>query len=92
MSIIKVLLRKDAASVIIAIVLGLVVTQFVSVIADSVIQVLSGWIGSSSAFQYDWRLYLFDPMILLALQIIVLELLARVTIVFRQLVINAKAK
>lgn len=92
MAIIKVLLRKDAASVIVAIVLGLAVTQFVSVIADSFTRVLSGWIGPGVGFEYNWRSNIFDPVMLLALQVIVLEVLAHLTIAFRQLVINVKAK
>jgi hypothetical protein len=92
MAVIRLLLRKDAASVIVAIVLGLAVTQFVSVIADSVTQLLSSWIGSGLAPRFDWRINLFDPFMLLVLQVAVLELLARTSIMFRQLVINARAK
>lgn len=90
MAIVKILLRKDASSVIVAVALGLAVAQFITVVVDSVTQLLSGWIGSTTMFRFDWRVNLFDPSMLLLVQLAVLELLARATVGLRQLVINVK--
>ena len=92
---IKILQRKDAASVVIAIALGLALAQFISAVASDLSSVLSVVINNELSFKtpiYDWRTSLFNPAMLLALQVVVLELLLRIVTVFRRLVIKMKHK
>ncbi len=86
---IRILQRKDAAAIILAVALGLAVAQFMSVVALGVSQLLdaaiNGNIGGKTGYTYDWRVSLFTPAMLLFLQVIVLELLARIVIGLRRL-------
>jgi|AntRauTorcE11897_2_1112592.scaffolds.fasta_scaffold41823_2 hypothetical protein len=91
MTFIKILQRKDMASGIVAIALGFALAQFLTVVADGFSVFFSGIVNTSSV-SYNWRNSLFDPSILLVLQIVILEVFARLTIAFRQLVINAKGR
>lgn len=95
MIIIKILQRKDAASVVIAISLGLFVAQFTSVFASAFTDYLANLINQSDmapAAIFDWRLSVFEPTMLLLVQTVVLEAVARIVIGARQLLIYAKTK
>lgn len=86
---IRILQRKDAAAIILAVALGLAVAQFMSVVALGVSQLLdaaiNGNIGGKNGYTYDWRASLFNPAMLLFLQVTILELLARIVIGLRRL-------
>jgi len=92
---IKILQRKDMASVIVAVALGFALAQFLTVVADGFSSFVSHLVNQTDfkrVIIYDWRQSLFDPSILLIFQIAVLEILARATIAFRKLVISAKRR
>lgn len=81
MVIIKVLKRKDAASVIVAVVLAMIVAGFVSSVTTDLAQLLAGlknetssdYVGAGDGWQVT---YLF-PAIFALLQVLALELLSR---------------
>jgi|GEM_PF-993626 hypothetical protein len=93
---IRILQRKDATSVIVAVALGLALAQFMSVVALGLSSlfstVINGEIGIKAGSIYDWRASLFEPAMLFILQVAVLEVLARIVILFRKLVISYKNK
>lgn len=89
---IKILQRKDATSVILAVALGLALAQFLSSVAIGLSNAFSLLINQDVAVAqaFDWRASLFQPAMLFVLQVVLLELLARVVVWFRRLVIKLK--
>lgn len=90
---IRILQRKDSASIIIAIALGLALAQFLSTFATGLSTAISLIINQETttvARVFDWRTSLFQPAMLFILQVASLELLARLVVWFRQLVIMLK--
>lgn len=76
MYIVKILKRKDAASVVVAIVLALVLNGVMFVLTDDLATYLSG-IDKTSTM---WRENIVRPLIAAALQLIVLEAILRAVI------------
>ncbi len=93
---IRILQRKDVTSIILAVALGLALAQFMSVVALGLSSlfssIINGDIGVKAGSIYDWRASLFEPAMLFILQVIVLEVLARIVISFRKIVISYKNK
>ena len=79
MVLVKVLKRKDAASVVVAVVVGLVLLQFVTAVTTHP----SGWISGLQSGQYassgapgtGWKGEYLYPTVAAALQLIALEVL-----------------
>lgn len=93
MVLIRILQRKDAASIVVAIALGLFVAQFTSVFASGLTEYIADFINQSSTAPapiFDWRLAVFEPAVLLAVQVVILEVLTRIIIGVRQLLQHAK--
>lgn len=93
MMFIRILQRKDALSIILAIALGLALAQFLSTVATGASTAISLIINQETGAVdrvFGWRASLFQPAMLFVLQVAVLELLARFVVWFRQLVIKLK--
>lgn len=75
MVLVRVLQRKDAASLVVAIAAGLSVFNFVSAVTAHLTAVLSG-----SDYQADMTADYWRPFVALVLQLLVLEVLARIVI------------
>lgn len=75
MVLVRVLQRKDAASLVVAIAAGLVVANFVSSVTTHLTAVLTG-----SDYQADFAVDYWRPLVALVLQLLVLEILARIVI------------
>lgn len=71
---IKVLKRKDASSVIVAVVLALIVNQAVSTFSVRPADWFSGAVTPGGG----WRAGFWEPLILLIIELIVLEIVIRV--------------
>lgn len=95
MVLVKLLQRKDATSVVVAIALGLFVAQFTSVFASGVTEYMADLINqsqSTSSSVFDWRSVVFEPAMLLIVQTLLLEGLMWVAIGVRGLLRHAKIK
>lgn len=82
MQFIQLLKRKDGSTLVVAIALGLVLAQFVSVVAGDISEILAVYIGGQAALidplpVFDWRTMIFEPAMLALLQIVLIELLIR---------------
>ena len=82
MQFIQLLKRKDGSTLVVAIALGLVLAQFVSVVAGEISDILAVYIGGQAALidplpVFDWRTMIFEPAMLALLQIVLIELLIR---------------
>lgn len=75
MVLVRVLQRKDAASLVVAIAAGLAVYTFVSSITGQLAAMLSG-IEVETSFAEDY----WHPLVALVLQLLALEILARIVI------------
>lgn len=89
MMIIKILKRKDAASVIVAVVLAMIIVSFLPVVTGK----LAGQISGLKEGQYlsystngGWKAEYLDPVVWAALQIILLEILCWVYVFAHKLV------
>lgn len=74
--------RKDGSTLIVAIALGLVLAQFVSVVAGDISHILAVYISGQATLidslpVFDWRTMIFEPTMLVLLQILLIELLIR---------------
>lgn len=78
MVIVKVLQRKDAASLVVAIATGLVVANFISGVTAHLTAVLSG-VEADASFSEDY----WQPFVRLVLQLAALEVVTRVAIAVR---------
>ncbi len=90
---VRILKRKDAVSIILAVVLGLVVAQFISSVALSLSALLSELINQApvqGVRQFEWRSGIFDPAIAMVLQILVLEIFLQIVIRTNNLLEKAK--
>lgn len=79
MILVKILKRRDAASVIVAVVLGFLLVQLVSVLAMRLTAYLSGadgQLGGFSAQGIGWRVEYLQPVVGFVLAVVLLELLA----------------
>ncbi len=78
MVVVRILQRRDAASLVVAIAAGLVVGQFVSSITNHLSDVLSG-VDSNASFKTAY----WQPIVTFVLQLVVLEILARLAVAAR---------
>ena len=69
---VKVLKRRDAASVAVAIVVGLIVYSFLSAVTNQLASNISGRVPQVTG---DWQTLYLYPLVLAALQLIALEIL-----------------
>lgn len=87
MYIVKIMKRKDVASVVVAIVLGYILLGIVSVLTSDLSFYLS---GMESKTVTEWRANVVQPLMHAALQIILLEALLRIVIYVRPLFVRRK--
>ncbi len=88
MVLVRILKRKDASSVIVAIVLAFIVAEVVSRMTVSLAGKLSG-IGSDLP-AFAWRGSFAFPILSLILQVIVLEILVRAAIIIRAALVRGR--
>lgn len=89
MYIVKVLKRKDAASVVVAVVLALVLLSAVQAVTYDLAVYLSGLDNVKGT---EWRTSVITPLISAFLQVIVLEAFLRAVIYVRPLFVRKKSK
>lgn len=92
MGIVRVLKRKDAASVIVAVVLAMIVLQFLSQVTVELANTISG-LGEGESYASsggDWKVTYLLPTVSAALQVIALELLIWVYAFLAGMFKNAK--
>lgn len=78
MYIVKTLKRKDAVSIIVSIVLGMILVQMLPSLTSRLAQVLSGDKVSSTTIGAAWQSQYLFPILSALLQVIALELVLRV--------------
>jgi hypothetical protein len=84
MVLVRILKRKDASSVMIAVVLALIISSYLPSVLFELTNKLSGIDDSTyGAPVGDWKTIYLQPTILLLLQVVLLELFARVFIFLR---------
>lgn len=88
MYIVRILKRGDAASVVVAIVLALVLSSIVSVLTGDLATYLSGIEKTAT----EWRLDVVRPLIHAGLQLILLEAILRFVIFVRPYFVRRKGK
>jgi hypothetical protein len=71
--VVKVLKRKDASSVVVAVVLAMILGQAVQTFSDRP----AAWLSGSSSLGGGWRAGLWAPLLTLVVELIVFELLIR---------------
>ncbi len=94
MYIVKVMKRKDASSVVVAIFLAMALGTWLPSLAGK----LSGWISGVSDGQYysysipgaGWQVAYLQPAVFFILQVMVLELLLRVCVLVRPIFVRKK--
>jgi hypothetical protein len=86
MDIVKILKRRDAASMVVAIVLGLILLNVLTVLTSDLATYLSG-IETTGA---EWRENVVRPLVQGALQVILLEAVLRLLIYVRPMFIRRK--
>ncbi len=86
MYIIRILKRKDAASVVVAIVLAIVLSGIVSVLTGDLATYLSGIEKTAT----EWRSDVVRPLIHAGLQLVLLEAVLRLVINVRPLFVRKK--
>lgn len=94
MLIVKVLKRKDAASITVAVVLGLIVSQVLPNLVAQLSGVLSG-LNDNQYYTYanpsaGWQGRYLQPVISAILQVIVLELLIRLVVAIRPVFVSKR--
>lgn len=87
MYIIRILKRRDAASIIVAVVLAFILTSIVSVLTGDLATYLSGIEVSGGT---EWRENVVRPLIQAGLQIILLEAILRAVVHIRPLFVRRK--
>lgn len=87
MYIVKVLKRKDAASVIVAVVLALILSGITTILTGDLATYLSGIEHSGNVL---WRENVVRPLIAAVLQVILLEALLRIVIFVRPFFVQKK--
>lgn len=87
MYIIRILKRRDAASVIVAVVLAFILTSIVSVLTGDLATYLSGIEVMGGT---EWRENVVRPLIQAGLQIILLEAILRAVVYTRPLFVRRK--
>lgn len=90
MYIVKILKRKDAASVVVAIALAFILTYVLTTVTSDLATYLSGIEVPTSATQ--WRENTVRPVIAALLQVVVLEALLRLVIFVRPYFVRKKSK
>lgn len=87
MHIVKVLKRKDASSVIVAIVLALILSGVLSVLTIDLSTYLSGIEISGGT---EWRQQIVRPLIQAGLQFVLLEAVLRIFVMMRPMFVRRK--
>lgn len=87
MHVVKVLKRKDASSVIVAVILAVVLLNVLTVLTADLATILSGIETSGDA---EWRETIVRPLVQAALQLILLEAVLRIVIGVRPLFVRKK--
>lgn len=90
MYIVKILKRKDAASVVVAIALAFVLTYVLTAVTSDLATYLAGIEDATSATQ--WRENTVRPLIAAVLQVVVLEAILRLVILLRPYFVRKKSK
>jgi hypothetical protein len=92
MILVKVMKRKDAASVLVAIVIAMAVTQFLSIVTMQPAAKLAGLgqSGDGSFFSYPngWRGNYLQPAVTLLVQLVAFEVLAWVFVLVHRLAVK----
>ena len=89
MYIVKVLKRKDAASVVIAIVLALIIAELLPTVTSDLATYLSGIEASSRT---EWRFGIVRPVLSAFVQVVLLEAILRIAIYLRPMFVQKKKK
>ena len=89
MYIVKILKRKDAASVIVAVVLGFILIGTLPSVTNDLATYLAGITGTPNL---EWREFVAKPLISAFLQVVVLEAVLRVVIYIRPLFVRRVTK
>lgn len=93
MVLVKILKRRDAASLVVAILVAMAVSQFLSMVTNQPAMELANLgAGSDPALSFGgqgWRYNYLWPVVALVLQLLVLEVLARIVLAVRG---NASSK
>ena len=87
MYIVKILKRKDAASVVVAVVLAFVLSGVITVLTSDLATYLSGIETSAGA---NWRENVVRPLIAAFLQVVLLEALLRILVFVRPYFVQRK--
>lgn len=85
MVLVKVLERRDAASVVVAVAVGLVVATFVSTVTTHLSGVLTG-ADTVGGFRENY----WHPLVAFVLQLVALELLARLAVIVRAQLVSKR--
>lgn len=87
MYIVRILKRKDAASVVVAVVLAVILASALPIVTSDLATYLA---GIESASNTEWRVNVVRPLISFALQIIVLEAFLRLVVFVRPYFVRKK--
>lgn len=89
MVIVKILKRKDASSVLVAIVLAFAVSTFLAALTVDLSSKISGLDSEMQAYR-TWQEAYLQPAVMLLLQIVFLEVLAWIVLGLKELMKNSK--
>jgi hypothetical protein len=87
MILVRILQRRDAASLVVAIAAGLAVAQFVAAVMSPLSAMLSG-MDRVGGFREDY----WQPLLFFILQLVALEVLARVAILIRSQLVSRRPR
>jgi hypothetical protein len=94
MYVVKVLKRKDASSVVVAILLALMVSQMLMMVTNDLTTWLSGLKGEEGfgygSFSGDWKVMYLQPLVSVIVQLVALEVLIRLIVMVRSAVVRKK--
>lgn len=89
MVIVRILQRKDAASLVVAVAAAIVVAQFLTFMGNQLSYELLG-AGPGEDYTPDWKVTYAVPIVALLLQLVMLEVLARLVVWGRSMAINRR--
>lgn len=92
MYIVKILKRRDASSVIVAVVLAMITMGFLPYLTANIAGTLSGaqdgyYMGSGFPGA-DWRTAYLQPFVSALLQVVILEVVLRLVVLFRSVLVR----
>jgi hypothetical protein len=91
MVLVKILKRKDAASVVAAVALGLAVSNFLSTVSSELSARLSGTYEDVGVVT-GWQVTYLQPLVWLVLQVVFLEILSWVVLMVREFVVSNRPR